>query len=263
MNKDVEKHVRKFYDEEGWVADESNTVAETTLFRDVGGGREIYDEKIKANLLKLLEKHEGRLMIVGSGDLPESHLQATLHFNKVDCIDISQRALDICKQKLGDKGTYHLASILEAPLPDNSVDVVLCAHVLYHIDRSNQQRAVEEMIRITRPGGRIVIIYLNPNAPLMLIQRALKLFRINKLLGKNKLYVYSYPIKWWSQFEGDCKINVSGYDAISTNQARSLLPSNSMRSKFFKWASRLEDRHPSLAARLWSYVIVELNKSDS
>ncbi|MCP4429937.1 MAG: class I SAM-dependent methyltransferase [Gammaproteobacteria bacterium] len=261
MNNEVEKQVRRFYDEEGWVADESNTVAETTLFRDVGGGREIYDEKLKASLLKLLEKHDGRLMIVGSGDLPQSHVQAAQQFNKVVCIDISQRALDIGKQKLGDKGTYHLASILEAPLVDNSVDAVLCAHVLYHIDRYNQQRAVEEMIRITKTGGRIVIIYLNPNAPLMLIQRALKLFRVNKLLGKAKLYVHSYPINWWSQFESDCKVSVSGYDAISTNQARTLLPNKSMRSKFFNWASRFEDNHPRLAARLWSYVIVVLDKS--
>ncbi len=260
MHNDVEKQVRRFYDEEGWVADESNTVAETTLFRDVGGGREIYDQKINASLLKLLEKHDGRLMIVGGGDLPESHVQAAQQFNEVVCIDISQRALDISKQKLGDKGTYHLASILEAPLPDNSIDTVLCAHVLYHIDRSNQLRAVEEMIRVTKTGGRIVIISLNPNSPLMLIQRALKLFRVNKLIGKAKLYVYSYPIKWWSQFERNCKVSISGYDAISTNQARALLPSKRMRSKFFIWAARLEDNHPGLAAKLWSYVIVVLDK---
>jgi ubiquinone/menaquinone biosynthesis C-methylase UbiE len=68
------------------------------------------------------------------------------------------------KAKLGPTGEFVLGSILDLPLPDNHVDAVYCAHVIYHIDAAFQEKAVRELIRVTKPGGRVVIIYANPNS---------------------------------------------------------------------------------------------------
>lgn len=257
----VENKVRTFYDCEGWVTDSSGRPTEDVLFRNVRGGRGDYDEKVGIKPRQLLAGRSGTLLIVGGGDLPGSHMDAAQDFQKVVCLDISHRALELSKNKLRDKGEYHKASVLDIPIPDKSVDAVLCAHMLYHVDRFNQETAVNEMIRVTKPGGRILIIYSNPQAPLMLIQRLLKVLRINKLLGKAKLYVYNYPAQWWGKFRGRCMVTILPNDAISANQVKVLFPTGGLRKRFFRWASEFEDNHPECAARLWSYVTVVLDRS--
>jgi len=39
---------------------------------------------------------------------------------------------------------------------------VFRAHVIYHIDAAEQKTAVLELIRFCKPGGRVVILYKNP-----------------------------------------------------------------------------------------------------
>lgn len=258
----VEKRVREFYDREGWVLNHSGKLGEDVLFRDIEGGRGEYEEKLGLQPCKLLKGYSGTLLIIGCGDLPVSHMIATKNFKKVVCMDISWRALELSSQKLGSKGAYCKASSVQIPLSDNSVDAVLCAHMLYHVDRANQETAVCEMIRVTKHGGRILIVYMNPDAPLMLVQRFLKVLRINRLLGIAKLYLYNHSPKWWNQFSGRCAVTILPNDVISTNQAKALLPIIGLRRKFFRWASRFEDRHPEWAVRLWSYVMISLDKSD-
>lgn len=256
----VENQVREFYDNKGWVADNNGKLNENVLFRDVKGGKGAYEKKISTKPSRILEGRSGTLLIVGGGDLPDSHISAADGFEKVICLDISERALEFSKRKLGDKGEYLKASALGMPLPDNSIDAVLCAHMLYHVDRSKQETAVREMIRVTKHGGRILIIYSNPEAPLMLVQRFLKVLHINKLLGKAYLYVYNYPLKWWESFSKSCAVTFLPNDAISANQVKVLFPTVGLRRKFYQWASTFEDAHPDCAVTLWSYVTVIMDK---
>jgi ubiquinone/menaquinone biosynthesis C-methylase UbiE len=106
----------------------------------------------------------GRLLIAGGGDLPGAHTQIARHFSSICCLDISQKALDISKQILGDREEYVLASILDIPKSSNFFDAVFCAHVIYHIDKQLQSKAIRELVRVIRPGGRAVIIYWNPRS---------------------------------------------------------------------------------------------------
>ena len=139
--KEVENRVRKFYDTEGWVIDEEGKTAEDRYFRDLDESRRAYDEKIRRRTVAHFDGLKGTLLIAGCGDLPKSHILAAEKFAQVICVDVSSRALEISKSKLGPKGEYHRASILSLPFPDNSVNAVLCAHVLYHIDKDNQRKA--------------------------------------------------------------------------------------------------------------------------
>jgi SAM-dependent methyltransferase len=47
------------------------------------------------------------------------------------------------------------ADITELPLEDDSFDLILCLHVLEHVP--DDQRAMRELFRVLRPGGRAVI----------------------------------------------------------------------------------------------------------
>ena len=59
----------------------------------------------------------------------------------------------------GREGQYsnidYVSDITRIPVPDASFDVILCTEVLEHVPRPIE--ALHEMVRVTRPGGRLFI----------------------------------------------------------------------------------------------------------
>ncbi len=158
----VERTVRDFYDTYGW-----GKGGEDELFRQFRPAYRPYHEQTVARTLGCFAGRDGSLLIVGGGDLPQSHVELASHFNMVTCIDISGVALDITQDKLPTAERV-LGSICNAPLLTGAFDAVFATHVIYHIDANEQERAVRELIRVTKPGGRIVIVYSNPRSPIRL-----------------------------------------------------------------------------------------------
>lgn len=54
-----------------------------------------------------------------------------------------------------DVGADVVASVLDLPLEDNSVDVVLCSQVLEHLPYDQFETALEQICRVTRKGAVI------------------------------------------------------------------------------------------------------------
>lgn len=256
----VEDRTRAFYDNEGWVAGDDGVTGEDAHFRNTAAERAAYDKKCEGKARDLLAGLAGDLLIAGPGDFPTSHVLASEQFDAVTCVDISEQSLGICRERLGDKGRYKLGSLLDLPVDTESVDAALCAHVLFHIHKDDQAKAVSELIRAVKPGGRVVFIYTNPHAPLMRIQRLLKFFGVHKMLKADKLYNFSHPIRWWNEAAAGCHVNIRPYDVMSRNQMRALLPAASWRRRAFACADRFEDANPDAAARFWSYIAIEINK---
>lgn len=84
----------------------------------------------------------GSVVDIGAGEKRYSHL-----FNHCD----SYKTLDVHKESNPDI----VASIDKIPLEDSSVDGVLCTQVLG--DVWDVHRAIQEMIRILKPGGLLLI----------------------------------------------------------------------------------------------------------
>lgn len=49
------------------------------------------------------------------------------------------------------------ASVVSAPFPDNTFDVVTSFDVLYSLQTADERKAVAEMYRVTRPGGVVLV----------------------------------------------------------------------------------------------------------
>ncbi len=69
-------------------------------------------------------------------------------------VDSSPDMLARARRRVPD-GEFRLAALDQLPLPDDSVDVVVCALALVHVPRL--QPVLAEFARVLRPGGDLVI----------------------------------------------------------------------------------------------------------
>jgi SAM-dependent methyltransferase len=263
----VGEAVKKFYDEFGWVKRNGEASGEDRLFRAFPAGYDSYASGSAERTRFLFEGRTGRLLIVGGGDLPDSHLDIARQFSSVTCMDISERAIEISRQKLGSRAEYVLGSIVDTAHDGGQYDAVLCAHVVYHIDAREQERAVRQMVRLARPGGRVVVIYSNPQSPFLIpgrvgraVKRALGKGRFLSPTGTPHLYYHAHPLRWWQRFKGDCSLSFVPWEVAGSRPTLTLLRSDRAARAFYRLARWAETRFPALAVRLWQYPTVILDK---
>lgn len=130
------------------------------------------------------------------------------------CVDISINALIQAKmniEKAGKQGIYICGDITNIPLLDNSVDTVLSQHTLYHIPKSEQKTAVNEMYRVAKFDAKIVIIYswfyhswfMNLSLNIVQLYRIFRHF-FGKIFvqifpSKPRLYFYVHSPNWFKK----------------------------------------------------------------
>jgi SAM-dependent methyltransferase len=253
--------VRDFYDTYGW-----SKGGEDELFRQFRPAYRPYHEQTDARTLGCFAGRNGSLLIVGGGDLPQSHVDLASHFNTVTCIDISRVALDITQHKLPSAERV-LGSICSAPFPTSTFDAVFAAHIVYHIDANDQEHAVRELIRVTKPGGRIVIIYTNPRSPIRFAARVVG--RLRKRFAPEQAvktaravpYFSPYPLSWWNRFKDACSILMLPWDIIGSTAERTLIPSDGLARAFYGAAAWVERQLPSASAHFWQYPIIILDRN--
>lgn len=63
--------------------------------------------------------------------------------------------------RAGLDASFEVAAAEALPFPDESFDVVFCTLVLHHLGADGPRRAVGEMRRVLRPGGRLIVVELS------------------------------------------------------------------------------------------------------
>lgn len=72
-------------------------------------------------------------------------------------IDTNPDAVRICRlrRELGAGGRYAVAGAEDLPFPADAFDLVYCLSTLEHV--RDVERSIAEMVRVTRPGGAVVL----------------------------------------------------------------------------------------------------------
>jgi SAM-dependent methyltransferase len=106
----------------------------------------------------------GRLLDVGCGTgLLAERLDAAGY--ETTGVDPSAGMLDVLRARAPQVRAVH-ASGIALPFEDGAFDVVLCVAVLHHVaDPGDVRRTLEEMVRVARPGGRVLVWDHNPRNP--------------------------------------------------------------------------------------------------
>lgn len=75
-------------------------------------------------------------------------------------IDVSSKSIEYARRNyVNDFINYQVADGVKIPFKNNTFDFVVTFDVLEHIE--DQKRAVKEMLRVLKPGGRLLIYTLN------------------------------------------------------------------------------------------------------
>ncbi len=263
MKRDLsaEENVRNFYDGKGWDADAAGTTSDAQLWEDLRPCARAYVAACRLKLLEFLPASGELFLDAASGPIqyPE-YLEYSRGFKKRVCVDLSQKALDSARQKLGDHGEYVQASILELPFPDAHFDAVVSLHTIYHIAREQQEAAVRQLIRVTKPGHRIVIVYSNPDRLLAVVKR--------KLSGRagvasEPLYFHAHDLKWWSRFSDTSQVELHPWRALTAQDSKRLIPDNFLGKLAFRSLLAFEKLFPGVATRLGAYPVVVLTRKSS
>ena len=254
----IEDQVRDFYEESGWRADDRGQTGDSRLWEDLRPCAAGYVSACRRRVLEQLPASGELLLDAGSGPIqyPE-YLEYSAGFAKRVCVDLSQRALDEARVKLGDRGDYVRASLLDLPFEDDHFDAAVTLHTIYHIDNERQETAVRELLRVLKPGATAVVVYANPDR---LAARLLRLARRNPGSEPAPIYFFAHPLSWWSRFSEEATVRILPWRALNAHESRKLIPDNAFGAWIFRAVLAFERRFPRAAARWGCYPMIVLTK---
>jgi SAM-dependent methyltransferase len=261
----VTEQVKRLYDDSGWtMVGDATYDADTS--EDLRPGSSRYVAACRSRVLRHLPKHGQRLLDMASGPVqyPE-YLAFSEGFDVRVCVDLSQRALDMAKAKLGTRGEYHVGDFLELKI--EPVDAAISLHTIYHIHKDRQEAAVRKLIALTRPGGTIVIVYSNPAYLISALFSPLR--RLTRLVSRRavsgdtpgSIYFFRYPLSWWDRFRDTGAVTIYPWRTFSTREQKVLFPNNRLGARLLAALFALEDRFPRLFRALGCYPMIVIHKS--
>lgn len=258
----VTEQVQKLYDDIGWTMVGDVTFDAHTA-EDLRHSSAAYLTSCRKRVAAELPPSGDRLLDMASGPIQyREYLDYSAGYTTRVCVDLSQRALDMAKAKIGPHGEYHCGDFLDLDIAPVAAAVSL--HTLYHIDQARQEAAVQKLIDVTRPGGTIVIVYSNPNNLVSLMLRPIRL--IQRLFVRSAdntpemIYFRPFSLSWWRRFENRCEVSIKPWRTLSTPVQRRLVPGGATGERLLAGLFRLEDRYPRFFAAVGVYPMIVMRR---
>jgi demethylmenaquinone methyltransferase/2-methoxy-6-polyprenyl-1,4-benzoquinol methylase len=150
-----ETQVRAMFDRIAGVYDRMNSVM-------TAGMHHRWRERA-ADLARLDPGARALDVATGTGDLAIELKRRVGPGGEVTGLDFSERMLELAREKAGDV-RFEAGNALELPYPDGSFDAVTVGFGARNFD--DLARGLREMARVTRPGGRVVVLEITtPQRP--------------------------------------------------------------------------------------------------
>jgi ubiquinone/menaquinone biosynthesis C-methylase UbiE len=140
--------------------------------------------KFRRRTLDLAELHSGDAVLdvgCGTGTLLIEAATRVVPSGSMQGIDRSPEMLAHARRKAAAQGVtanFVEGSANRLPFPDASFDVVLCTLMLHHLPALMQMATIGEMRRVLRPGGRMVIVDLQPPKTVTAMISVIALFHV-------------------------------------------------------------------------------------
>ncbi|MDH5218721.1 MAG: class I SAM-dependent methyltransferase [Gammaproteobacteria bacterium] len=269
MSNEAENKVSNFYNTVGW--EENNNVTEdANRWEDLRKCAEKYVSKCRLRLLKHIPLSGKNIIDMASGPIqyPE-YLEYSKNFNKRYCVDLSDFALEKAKEKIQDHGVFLCGSFFDLDFEQDFFDCALSLHTIYHMEKTQQEKAVRKLIHITKPGKPVIIIYSNPRTllnriltPIRHLSKSMRRLRPSKhnTPQDHDLYFYAHPIQWWDKFANVATVQIRPWRSFAANQQKLLFPNNRIGQVLFDILYYLEEKFPVFFYKNFQYPMIILTK---
>lgn len=273
MTDNAEERVSNFYNTVGWET-EGEITEDARRWEDLREHAKDYVSKCRMRVFRHIPENGVNILDMASGPIQyREYLEYSKNFKKRYCVDLSSRALEKARQILGDHGVFLHGSFFDISLEDNLFDCTVSLHTIYHIDKDKQEEAVRKLIKFTKQGKPVIIVYSNPNTIISSIGsslpfRALK--KIKKLLKTTKktpntekgmnLYFHPHPLEWWNRFSDIAHVQVLPWRSFGADIQKTLIPNNKIGGIVFNILFNLEERFPAFFVKHFQYPMIILTK---
>ena len=270
--------VKDFYDEYGWSQEENKDFVDARLFEDL---REVSREYISNCRLRTNNQLKGSgryLLDVASGPIQyDEYLTYSEQYDHRICMDISYQALDQARKKLGDSGIYILGDLTEMPVRDDTIDSAISLHTVYHIHKDQQEKAIRELHRVTKPGSSAVVVYswgwhsMFMNIAILPVRVIRAFGRIINLVTRNLirkkiiekqagLYFYAHSNKWLKKLDLPFRVEVKVWRSLHTDFLKLYAHRALLGKRLLKCIWNLEERYPRTMGKIGAYPMLILKK---
>lgn len=265
MTNNAEDKVSKFYNTVGWET-EGGITEDAKIWEDLREHAREYVSKCRRRVLSHIPEHGENFLDMASGPIqyPE-YLEYSKNFRKRYCVDLSSGALEAAKNKIGDHGVFLHGSLFDVELENDFFDCTVCLHAIYHMDKDKQETAVRKLIKVTKPGKPVIIVYSNPNTIISTIRSSLSFFSSKKTVNMAKEedgngYFYQYPIEWWDRFNDVASLEVLPWRSLGLKAQKALVPNNKIGSMIFGFLFKLEQKFPNFFVKHFLYSMIIITK---
>ena len=125
--------------------------------------KSFFSEVVREKALSVAGVEKGRIAAdigAGTGFITEGLLRKGL---QVIAVDRSEAMLAEMKKKFESSGIdYRVGDAEKLPIPDGAVDYVFANMCLHHVE--SPIKAIKEMVRVLKPGGKLVVTDLDEHA---------------------------------------------------------------------------------------------------
>jgi ubiquinone/menaquinone biosynthesis C-methylase UbiE len=265
----AEESVSKFYNSVGWVT-ENNTTEDAKRFEDLRKHTQEYAIKTRNLVMDYIPKRGEHIIDMASGPIQyEEYLNYSKNFRKRWCVDLSTDALKMAEEKIGDHGIFLNDSFFKLPFEDNFFDCAISLHTIYHMNKEKQEEAVRKLIRITKTGRPVIIIYSNPNVfwnsslfrklGLLKGERRTQVGKDNKI-SSNTLYFDPHPLSWWNRFTDEAGLEMVPWRSFGPAAQKKIIPNNWLGKQMLRVLFRLERTFPKFFVKHFTYPMIILRK---
>ncbi len=270
------ERVFRYYNEIKYYKYEEKSIYEDSDkwvdYRPVSKG---YLEASFSGARKYLNQGGEYYLDIASGPIGlKEYLSLSDGYNTRICIDISFNALlEAQRNFTSGKGLFICGDITNIPLKDNICDAVLSQHTLYHVPAGEQATAVEEMYRVTAPGGRIGIVYnwffysWMHNIFLFPVQlyRVLRHFAgkmyVRLFNKKPRLYYFVHPPGWFKRFSFYKTTKFYVWRSANKQFLSVWIHEWLGGKQLLNFIKKMETRHPEFMGKFGEYPIIVIDKT--
>lgn len=228
------------------------------------GGREdlracalAYAAHCRRRLLRHLPARGERLLQLGAAPLGDPiERDLSLRFRTRYCVDDSLDALAEARRTIGDRGVFLNGAFLEIALDDDSFDGALCFQAIDRLDPAGREAAVRKLLRVTRPGGTVVIA-LSRDRMLGAIRRALREHDRPRhrsaaaaagRIAATRRDSRRIHLSWYRRFEDVARVRFLPGRSLATRTQLRWIPNGALGRGLLSALCRLEESFPRFFA---------------